>query len=79
LEHHPVSIPRAARVQRMRPSATVDITSKAIALAAEGRDIIRLSVGEPDFDTPEHIRRAAIEAIESGATRYTSLDGTREL
>ena len=51
----------------------------AIALEAEGRDIIRLSVGEPDFDTPTHIRQAAITAIESGATRYTALDGTREL
>ena len=74
-----MSIPRAARVQRIRPSATVEITSMAIALEAEGRDIIRLSVGEPDFDTPTHIRQAAITAIESGATRYTALDGTREL
>lgn len=50
-----------------------------MALEAEGRDIIRLSVGEPDFDTPEHVRQAAIAAIEAGQTRYTALDGTREL
>jgi aspartate aminotransferase len=50
-----------------------------MALEAEGRDIIRLSVGEPDFDTPEHVRKAAIEAIEAGQTRYTALDGTRPL
>ena len=74
-----MSIPRAARVQRIRPSATVAITSMAMALEAEGQDIIRLSVGEPDFDTPAHIREAGIRAIESGATRYTALDGTREL
>jgi aspartate aminotransferase len=50
-----------------------------MALEAEGRDIIRLSVGEPDFDTPEHVRKAAIAAIESGQTRYTALDGTAPL
>jgi aspartate aminotransferase len=75
----PLNIPRAARVQRIRPSATVTITTKAMALEAEGRDIIRLSVGEPDFDTPDHIKQAAIAAIEAGATKYTALDGTREL
>jgi aspartate aminotransferase len=71
-----LTIPRAARVERLRPSATVSITTKAMALEAAGKDIIRLSVGEPDFDTPAHIKRAAIEAIESGATKYTALDGT---
>lgn len=55
------------------------ITSRAIELAAAGRDIIRLSVGEPDFDTPAHVRQAAIDAIENGATRYTALSGSREL
>ena len=50
-----------------------------MALETEGRDIIRLSVGEPDFDTPEHVRKAAIAAIESGQTRYTALDGTAPL
>ena len=74
-----MSIHRAARVQRIRPSATVGVTTKAMALAAEGRDIIRLSVGEPDFDTPEHIKQAAIAAMEAGQTKYTALDGTPEL
>ncbi|MGW8370141.1 MAG: pyridoxal phosphate-dependent aminotransferase, partial [Gammaproteobacteria bacterium] len=74
-----VSIPRAARVQRIRPSATVGITSKAMQLAAEGRDIIRLSVGEPDFDTPAHIKQAAIDAITTGQTKYTALEGALEL
>ena len=50
-----------------------------MALEAEGRDIIRLSVGEPDFDTPTHIKQAAIAAITAGATKYTALDGTAEL
>jgi aspartate aminotransferase len=66
-------------VQRIRPSATVGITAKAMALAAEGRDIIRLSVGEPDFDTPAHIKQAAIDAISSGETKYTALEGSRKL
>jgi aspartate aminotransferase len=74
-----VTIPRAARVERLKPSATVGVTTKAMALSAEGRDIIRLSVGEPDFDTPAHIKQAAIEAIEAGETKYTALDGTRTL
>jgi aspartate aminotransferase len=50
-----------------------------MAMEAEGRDVIRLSVGEPDFDTPAHIKQAAVEAIEAGATKYTALDGTRDL
>ena len=66
-------------MQRIRPSATVGITTQAMALEAAGRDIIRLSVGEPDFETPDHIKRAAIAAIKAGATRYTALDGTPEL
>ena len=74
-----MTIPCAARVQRIRPSATVGITTRAMALEAEGRDIIRLSVGEPDFDTPVHIRQAAIDAINAGKTKYTALEGTREL
>ena len=66
-------------MQRLKPSATVGITTKAMQLAAEGRDIIRLSVGEPDFDTPDHIKQAAIAAIEAGETKYTALDGTLKL
>jgi aspartate aminotransferase len=74
-----VSIPLAARVQRIAPSATVGMTARALALKAEGRDIISLSVGEPDFPTPSHICEAAVAAIAAGATKYTALEGTREL
>ncbi len=74
-----MSIPLAARVQRIAPSATVGMTARALALKAEGRDIISLSVGEPDFPTPAHICDAAVAAIAAGATKYTALEGTREL
>jgi aspartate aminotransferase len=69
----------AHRLQRIRPSATVGITAKALNLRDEGRDIIALSAGEPDFDTPEHIKAAGVAAIESGNTKYTALDGMRSL
>ncbi len=64
---------------RVKPSATGAVLALATRLRAEGRDIISLGTGEPDFDTPEHIRRAACEAIDAGATRYTPIDGTAEL
>ncbi len=64
---------------RVQPSATGAVLALATKLKAEGRDIISLGAGEPDFDTPEHIRRAACDAIEAGATRYTPIDGTAEL
>ncbi|WP_134679834.1 pyridoxal phosphate-dependent aminotransferase [Paracoccus ravus] len=64
---------------RVKPSPTVAITGLARELAAEGKDIISLSVGEPDFDTPEHIREAAKAAIDAGHTRYTAVDGIPEL
>ena len=60
---------------RVKPSPTIAITGRAQQLAAEGRDIITLSAGEPDFDTPEHIRVAAKAAIDAGHTRYTAVDG----
>jgi aspartate aminotransferase len=69
----------AARVQAVKPSATLAITARAAALRAEGQDVIGLGVGEPDFDTPEHIKAAAVRAIESGFTKYTAVDGTPEL
>lgn len=69
----------AARVQAVKPSATLAITARAAALRAEGQDVIGLGVGEPDFDTPDHIKAAAIRAIESGFTKYTAVDGTPEL
>jgi aspartate aminotransferase len=69
----------AARVQAVKPSATLAITARAAALRAEGKDVIGLGVGEPDFDTPEHIKAAGIRAIESGFTKYTAVDGTPDL
>jgi aspartate aminotransferase len=69
----------ANRVQRVKPSPTLSITARVAELRAAGKDIIGLGAGEPDFDTPEHIRAAAIEAINSGFTRYTAVDGTPEL
>lgn len=69
----------SSRVTQVKPSATIAMSMKALALKAEGRDIISLSVGEPDFDTPEHIRQAGIDAINAGKTRYTAVDGTPEL
>ena len=64
---------------RVKPSPTIAITGRAQELKAEGRDIIALSAGEPDFDTPEHIREAAKSAIDQGFTRYTAVDGTPQL
>lgn len=65
----------AARMGRISASATVELTRKAAQLRAEGRDILALAAGEPDFDTPAHIRAAAVAALEAGATRYTPPDG----
>jgi len=67
------------RVQLIKPSPTLAVTNKANELRASGKDIIGLGAGEPDFDTPSHIKQAAIEAIESGKTKYTAVDGTPEL
>ena len=69
----------AQRVQRIRPSPTVSITGLAGRLREEGKDIIALSVGEPDFPTPEHVCEAAYEAIRGGDTKYTAVDGVRSL
>ncbi len=69
----------AARLNRINPSPTMAITAKARAMKAAGKDIISLSAGEPDFDTPEHIKRAAIAAIKSGETKYTDVGGTAAL
>lgn len=67
------------RVQNIKPSPTLAITARAKELKAAGKDIIALGVGEPDFDTPEHIKQAAIAAINDGQTKYTAVDGTPEL
>ena len=69
----------SVKVDQIRPSATITVSAEAMRLKAEGRDIVSLSAGEPDFDTPEHIREAAIAAIHAGQTRYTQVDGTPEL
>ena len=69
----------AQRVQRIKPSPTLAITARAKALKDAGENIIGLGAGEPDFDTPEHVKQAAIKAIENGFTKYTAVDGTPEL
>jgi aspartate aminotransferase len=69
----------ADRLNRINPSPTMAITAKARALKAAGADIISLSAGEPDFDTPEHIKAAAIAAITAGDTKYTDVAGTMAL
>src|SRR5512140_3791963 len=70
----------ADRTARIKPSATIAVTDKARALKAAGRNVIGLGAGEPDFDTPDNIKQAAIKAIESGkASKYTNVDGIAEL
>ncbi len=69
----------STRVQTIKPSPTLAITARAAQLKASGKDIIGLGAGEPDFDTPHHIKEAAIEAINNGKTKYTPVDGTNEL
>lgn len=67
------------RVQAVRPSATMALTARVYALRAAGQSIIGLGAGEPDFDTPEHIKAAAIAAIQAGQTKYTPVDGIPDL
>jgi aspartate aminotransferase len=74
-----LEIQLSQRVQSIKPSPTLAVTARAKALKAEGKDIIGLGAGEPDFDTPDHIKAAAIEAINQGFTKYTAVDGTPEL
>ncbi|SET51388.1 pyridoxal phosphate-dependent aminotransferase [Paracoccus homiensis] len=64
---------------RVKPSPTIAMTNRAAELRAQGHDIIGLSAGEPDFDTPDHIRQAGKDAIDAGRTRYTAVDGTPSL
>jgi aspartate aminotransferase len=70
---------QSAALSRVQPSATLAADTKARALKAEGRNIISLAAGEPDFDTPENIKEAAIKAIRDGKTKYTNVDGIPEL
>jgi aspartate aminotransferase len=74
-----VSLAVSQRVLRVKPSPTVALTGRVAQLKAEGKDIIGLGVGEPDFDTPMHIADAGVDAIRKGHTRYTPLEGTAEL
>src|SRR4051794_9480739 len=69
----------ADRLSRIKPSPTIAMSDKAPELKAAGRDVIGLSAGEPDFDTPDNIKEAAIAAIRRGDTKYTNVDGTPEL
>jgi aspartate aminotransferase len=69
----------AARMAAIKPSPTIAVTTLASELKAQGRDIIGLGAGEPDFDTPDSIKQAAIRAIEAGQTKYTAVDGTPQL
>jgi len=66
-------------LSRVKPSPTIAVTNKARELKAAGKDVIGLGAGEPDFDTPEHIKAAGIRAIEEGKTKYTAVDGIPEL
>lgn len=74
-----MAIRLAKRVQRIKPSPTLAVTARAAKLKAEGKDIIGLGAGEPDFDTPAHIADAGVAAIRAGHTRYTNVEGTNDL
>lgn len=74
-----MNIKTSDRVQRVKPSPTLAVTALANQLRAQGRDVIGLAAGEPDFDTPDHIKAAAIKAIQDGFTKYTAVDGTAGL
>ena len=74
-----MTVPVSRRVQRVKPSPTLAVTARAAALKAQGKDIIGLGAGEPDFDTPAPIAQAGIDAIRSGFTRYTHVEGIPEL
>jgi aspartate aminotransferase len=74
-----MDIALAKRIQQIKPSPTLAVAAKATQMKVQGLDIINLGTGEPDFDTPQHIKLAAIQAIESGYTKYTAVDGIPEL
>ncbi|MCG8325901.1 MAG: pyridoxal phosphate-dependent aminotransferase [Thiotrichales bacterium] len=69
----------SSRAKNVKPSPTLAVTAKAAELRSQGRDIVSLGAGEPDFDTPEHIKQAAVDALAQGFTKYTAVDGTVEL
>lgn len=72
-------MPLAERISRIKPSPTLAINAKALELRQQGVNVISFGVGEPDFDTPKHIKRAAVRAMEEGFTRYTAVGGIDEL
>jgi aspartate aminotransferase len=74
-----VDLRLSERVARIKPSPTLAVSARAAALQRAGRDVIGLGAGEPDFDTPEHIKAAAVAAIRAGHTKYTEVDGIPEL
>lgn len=74
-----MDIALATRVKKVNPSPTLAVAAKAAQMKAQGLDIIGLGTGEPDFDTPQHIKNAAIAAIEAGFTKYTAVDGIPDL
>jgi aspartate aminotransferase len=74
-----VNVPVSRRVQRVKPSPTLAVTARAAQLRAQGKDVIGLGAGEPDFDTPAAIAQAGIDAIQKGFTRYTHVEGIPEL
>ena len=67
------------RVRRIKPSPTLAVSARAAALKAAGQDIVNLGLGEPDFDTPTHIKDAAKKALDRGFTKYTAVDGIPSL
>lgn len=67
------------RVKRIKPSPTLTLSAKADSIKAQGMDVVSFGAGEPDFDTPHHIKEAAVKAIEQGFTKYTAVGGTLEL
>lgn len=74
-----VAAPVSEALKRIKPSATIAVSQKARELKAQGHDVIGLGAGEPDFDTPKNVKKAAIKAIEQGKTKYTDVDGIPEL
>src|SRR5260370_36804272 len=75
----PLAVSLSKRVQKVKPSPTLAVTARAAKLKAEGKDIIGLGAGEPDFDTPVHIADAGVDAIPFGLTAYTPVHGTVQL
>ena len=74
-----MNITTSKRVQKVKPSPTLAVTALAQQLKSQGRNVIGLAAGEPDFDTPEHVKQAAIKAIQNGFTKYTAVDGIASL